>query len=234
MSFHFKKDHKDNNDNTMDEKLNNLRAGVLGSNDGILTVVGVLFSVAIATTNPLTIFIAGLSDLLACAFSMAGGEYASVSSQRDTEQAAVKTESKLLKTNFNEELQSVIEFYVGRGVSQKTATAIAKDLLSKKPLETVVSVKYDLQLGKYLSPWSAALSSLCSASLGGILPLLAMTLLPVGLQWPGTIIAVIIAVAITGFLSAELGNGLVKIAVVRNVIVGIITMIIHYGIGQFF
>ena len=70
---------------TMDERLNTLRAGVLGSNDGILTVVGVLFSVAVATPNIFTIFIAGLSDLLACAFSMASGEYASVSSQRDAE-----------------------------------------------------------------------------------------------------------------------------------------------------
>lgn len=76
---------------TMEEKLNTLRAGVLGSNDGILTVVGVLVSVAAATTNRFTIFIAGLSDLLACAFSMACGEYASVSTQRDTEESAVNT-----------------------------------------------------------------------------------------------------------------------------------------------
>lgn len=81
----------------MSEKLNTLRAGVLGSNDGILTVVGVLFSVAVATPNIFTIFIAGLSDLLACAFSMASGEYASVSSQRDAESSAVNNEQVLLK-----------------------------------------------------------------------------------------------------------------------------------------
>ena len=85
---------------TMDEKLNTLRAGVLGSNDGILTVVGVLFSVAAATTDQFTIFIAGLADLLACAFSMASGEYASVSTQKDTEKAAVAKEERLLKTNY--------------------------------------------------------------------------------------------------------------------------------------
>ena len=83
---------------TMEEKLNTLRAGVLGSNDGILTVVGVLVSVAAATTDRFTIFIAGLSDLLACAFSMASGEYASVSTQKDTEKSAVAQEEKLLKT----------------------------------------------------------------------------------------------------------------------------------------
>ena len=85
MSIKVKKHQKQ----TMEEKLNTLRAGVLGSNDGILTVVGVLVSVAAATSYRFTIFIAGLSDLLACAFSMASGEYASVSTQKDTEKAAV-------------------------------------------------------------------------------------------------------------------------------------------------
>lgn len=219
---------------TLDEKLNNLRAGVLGSNDGILTVVGVLFSVGVATTNPFTIFIAGLSDLLACAFSMAGGEYASVSSQRDTEESAVAREAQLLKTDFAGERQDVIDYYMDRGISQETSTEIADDLLSKNPLQTMVSVKYDLEIGKYMSPWSAAFSSLVSAAAGGTLPLLAMTLLPNDLKWSGTIVAVIIAVALTGFLSAKLGNGMVKVAIIRNVIVGILTMFIHYFVGIIF
>ncbi|HIW71363.1 MAG TPA: VIT family protein [Candidatus Levilactobacillus faecigallinarum] len=219
---------------TMDEKLNTLRAGVLGSNDGILTVVGVLFSVAAATTNQFTIFVAGLSDLFACAFSMASGEYASVSTQKDTERAAVAKEEQLLKTDFAGELQAVQEFYEQRGVTPETAMAIAKDLLNKDPLATVVSVKYDIQLGHYMNPWDAAFSSLFSASAGGVFPLVAMTALPVAWQWPGTIIAVILSVALTGFLSAKLGHGLVKTAIIRNVVVGIITMFIHYYVGQLF
>ncbi|PWG00585.1 hypothetical protein DCM90_03965 [Levilactobacillus bambusae] len=215
----------------MQERLNTIRAGVLGSNDGILTVVGVLVSVAAATTDNFTIFIAGLSDLLACAFSMACGEYASVSTQKDTEESAVRNEAMLLKTDFEGELQSVQEYYMARGVSEKTALAIAKDLLSKKPLETVVNVKDDIQLGQYMNPWAAAFSSLFSAAAGGAFPLLAMTLSPVQFQWPATILAVIVSVAITGFLSAKLGDGLVKTAVIRNIIVGILTMIIHYAVG---
>lgn len=116
---------------TMDEKLNSLRAGVLGSNDGILTVVGVLFSVAAATTNQFTIFIAGLSDLLACAFSMASGEYASVSTQKDTEKAVVEKERQLLKTDFEGELHAVQRHYMTLGVTEETAMAIARDLLTK-------------------------------------------------------------------------------------------------------
>lgn len=216
---------------TMAERSNTLRAGVLGSNDGILTVVGVLFSVAVATTNQFTIFIAGLSDLIACAFSMASGEYASVSSQKDTEKAVVEKERQLIKTDFQGELDAVAQFYVDRGVTKETSYDIAKELMAKDDLKTVVRVKYDLDLGHYMSPWNAAFSSLVSAASGGIFPLAAMTFLPISMQWPGTILAVIASVALTGYLSAKLGEGLVKTAIVRNIIVGIITMIIHYSVG---
>ena len=188
---------------TMDERLNTLRAGVLGSNDGILTVVGVLFSVAVATPNIFTIFIAGLSDLLACAFSMASGEYASVSSQRDAESSSVEKERYLLKND-----------------------------LAKKPLETMVSIKYNIELNHYMNPWSAAFSSLFSAALGGLFPLLTMSLTSGIYRWPATILAVIVSVGLTGFLSAKLGDGKVKVAVIRNIIIGILTMIIHYAMGK--
>lgn len=230
MSIRSKK--KEKPSQTMDEKLNSLRAGVLGSNDGILTVVGVLFSVAVATTNQFTIFIAGLSDLLACAFSMASGEYASVSTQKDTEQSVVRKEKELLKTNYKQQLQTVSDYYVDQGVTKQTADKIADDLMKKKPLETIVNIKYDLQLGHYMNPWDAAFSSLFSAAAGGIFPLVAMTVTPVAYQWQATILAVCFSVALTGFMSARLGNGLVKNAMIRNVLVGIITMIIHYSLGM--
>ncbi|WP_341778895.1 VIT1/CCC1 transporter family protein [Levilactobacillus sp. HBUAS70063] len=219
---------------TMSEKLNTLRAGVLGSNDGILTVVGVLFSVAAATNNQFTIFIAGLSDLLACAFSMASGEYASVSTQKDTEQAAVSQEAALLKTNYQDQEAAVQRFYEERGVSAETSLAIAQDLMHKDALKTVVNVKEDIQLGHYMNPWNAAFSSLIAASLGGAFPLIAMSLFSTAWQWPATIIAVLLSVTLTGFLSAKLGHGLVRTAIIRNVIVGIITMLIHYYVGQLF
>ena len=219
---------------TMEEKLNTLRAGVLGSNDGILTVVGVLVSVAAATTNRFTIFIAGLSDLLACAFSMACGEYASVSTQRDTEESAVNTEEHLLKTDFAGELEAVKQYYVDKGVTPATSLAIAKDLLNKKPLETMVRIKYDIELGHFLSPWDAAFSSLFSAAAGGLFPLMAMTFSPEAYKWYAVILAVILTSALTGFISSKLGNGLVKIAVIRNIIIGLITITIHYGVGKLF
>lgn len=225
---------KKKSDTTMQERLNTLRAGVLGANDGILTVVGVLVSVAAASSNQFTIFIAGLSDLLACAFSMACGEFSSVSTQKDTEKAAVAKEAKLLKTNFEDEARAVRDYYVNKGVSQKTSDAIARDLLQKDPLTTVVRVKYSLQLGHYLNPWHAALSSLVSAATGGIFPLFAMTFAPVGFKWYATIGAVILSSALTGYLSAKLGNGLTKVAVVRNIVIALITVTIHFGVGKLF
>ncbi|WP_288657884.1 VIT family protein [uncultured Limosilactobacillus sp.] len=219
---------------TMEEKLNTLRAGVLGSNDGILTVVGVLVSVAAATTDRFTIFIAGLSDLLACAFSMACGEYASVSTQRDTEESAVNTEQRLLKTDFAGELATVKQYYVDKGVTPATSMAIAKDLLSKKPLETMVRIKYDIELGHFLSPWDAVFSSLFSAAAGGLFPLMAMTFAPNAYKWYAVILTVVLTSALTGFISSKLGNGLVKVAVIRNIIIGLITITIHYGVGKLF
>ena len=219
---------------TMEEKLNTLRAGALESNDGILTVVGVLVSVAAATTDRFTIFIAGLSDLLACAFSMACGEYASVSTQRDTEASAVNTEQRLLKTDFAGELATVKQYYVDKGVTPATSMAIAKDLLSKEPLETMVRIKYDIELGHLLSPWDAAFSSLFSAAAGGLFPLMAMTFAPNAYKWYAVILAVVLTSALTGFISSKLGNGLVKVAVIRNIIIGLITITIHYGVGKLF
>ncbi|KDA49072.1 MULTISPECIES: VIT family protein [Leuconostoc] len=225
---------KNNKSMTMDERLNAIRAGVLGANDGILTVVGVLFSVAAATTNHFAIFIAGLADLLACALSMASGEYASVSSQSDSEKVVVAREKKLLHDDFEGQRRSVADFYVERGVSQNTALAIADELLVKKPLETVLSVKYDLTLGHYMNPWSAAWSSLFSAAIGGVFPLAALILVTGRYQFVATIGATVVAVALTGFLSAKISNGLIKRAVIRNIIIGLVTVAIHFGIGELF
>ena len=110
--------------NIMAEKLNTIRAGVLGSNDGILTVVGVLFSVGAATTNQFTILLAGLADLLACALSMASGEYASVSSQADAQKVVVVDEKKRIKKQPDQVQQDIYQFYYDQGLTEVTAHKI--------------------------------------------------------------------------------------------------------------
>lgn len=230
----FKKNKKNKDHMTIDERLNAIRAGVLGSNDGILTVVGVVFSVAAATTNRFTIMIAALADLLACALSMASGEYASVSAQSDSEKVVVVKEQELLKTDFQKQFDVIVDHYVERGVTLSTSQAIANELMTKKPLESILSIKYDMTLGHYMNPWQAAWASLFSAALGGSLPLLALVITPIAYQFPATILATVIAVAITGLMSAKLSNGMVVRAIVRNIIIGLITIVIHFGIGKLF
>ncbi|CAH1850216.1 VIT1/CCC1 transporter family protein [Convivina praedatoris] len=230
----FKKNKKNKDPMSIDERLNAIRAGVLGSNDGILTVVGVVFSVAAATTNRFTIMIAALADLLACALSMASGEYASVSAQSDSEKVVVVKEQELLKTDFQKQFDVIVNHYVERGVTHSTSQAIAKELMTKKPLESILSIKYDMTLGHYMNPWQAAWASLFSAALGGSLPLLALVITPIAYQFPATILATVIAVAITGLMSAKLSNGMVVRAIVRNIIIGLITIVIHFGIGKLF
>ncbi|MDR3191387.1 MAG: VIT family protein [Lactobacillaceae bacterium] len=219
---------------TMEEQLNEIRAGVLGSNDGILTVVGVLFSVGAATNNQFTIIIAGIADLMACALSMASGEYASVSSQADAEKVVVDQETQRLLVNPSGVQADIRAFYVDKGVTVQTADEIAHELMVKQPLKTIVAVKYDVQLGHYVSPWSAAISSLICAAIGGAFPLLAMVLAPVQWQFQATIAATAVAVSLTGYASAVLGHGFPKTAIIRNVIIGMLTIAIHYGIGRLF
>ena len=116
-------------------------------------------------------------------------------------------------------------------MTRQTAQEITDELMSKNALGTLARIKYDLELGHYMNPWNAAFSSLIAASTGGIFPLFAMTFSPVSIQWPMTILAVTLSVALTGFLSAKLGDGLTRTAIIRNVIVGLITMFIHYRVG---
>lgn len=227
--------HKKRQHQTLESKVNALRAGVLGSNDGILTVVGVLFSVGAATTNYFVILLAGLADLVACALSMAAGEYASVSVQRDTEEAVVATAEKLLKTNPQACEKTIQNYYHDKGVTLQTAGEIAHELMQKNHaqiLATYVKIKYSITVGEYLNPWTALFSSLCSAALGGLFPLVAMTFAPSEWRWVATILAVIVSVGLTGAISAKLGHGIIKKAVWRNIVVGILTMAIHYYLGR--
>lgn len=219
---------------TLEERLNIIRAGVLGSNDGILTVVGVLFSVGAATSNQFTIFIAGLADLLACALSMASGEYASVSSQSDSEKVTVLNEQQRIKNNPEDVQAEIKALYLEKGITEATADKISSELMKKNPLKTILSLKYDIQLNHYVSPWGAAFSSLFAAALGGAFPLIALVITTAHWQFITTILATTIAVGLTGYLSAIIGNGLPKKAIIRNIVIGLITIAIHYGIGLFF
>ncbi|MDK1728513.1 VIT1/CCC1 transporter family protein [Dellaglioa algida] len=215
-------------------ELNILRAGVLGSNDGILTVAGVVFGVAAATSSPFAVFIAGISDLLAVAFSMASGEYVSVSTQKDTEKAAVETQKHRLIEEPEEERQMVIAAYLEKGVSKSLAIKAADNIMENNALEGTVKERYGIEIGDYVNPWDAVFSSMLAASLGGVFPLLSMTFLPENIKMWGTVVVVTFALALTGFISASLGSARKGPAILRNVIAGLVTMLVTYYIGLLF
>ncbi|MDR0846752.1 MAG: VIT family protein [Lactobacillales bacterium] len=215
-------------------KLNVLRAGVLGANDGIVSVAGVVIGVASATGNEKTILIAGISALLAGAFSMAGGEYVSVSTQRDTEQASIHEAEKLLTDCKECEIASLAKRFISNGVDPVTAEKVASEEIENNGVAVVAHEKYNLEVGEYTSPWYAAIASFVSFTIGAILPLFAVIIAPKVLCITLTAIAVVIALIITGSVSAWIGGADPKRAAWRNVTVGVATMIVTYLIGTIF
>lgn len=214
-------------------KLNWLRAGVLGANDGIVSTAGLVVGVAGATASSTAILIAGLAGLVAGALSMAGGEYVSVSSQKDAEIAILAKERLELDEQPELELEELAGIYQHKGLSADLAKQVAEELTAKDALRAHAEAELGIDAEERTSPTHAALASMVSFALGAMLPLLAMVLTPSGARLPVTIIAVLLAVAATGFVSARLGLAPPLRAVLRNVVVGSLAMGLTYAVGRF-
>jgi VIT1/CCC1 family predicted Fe2+/Mn2+ transporter len=214
--------------------LNWLRAGVLGANDGIVSVAGVTVGVAGATSERTAIVIAGLASLVAGALSMAGGEYVSVSTQRDTEKAALELERYELATMPEEEERELAGIYEEKGLSPELAAEVARELTENDPLEAHADAELGIDPDELTSPWHAAWASLLAFTVGGVLPLLAITLPGVSVRVWTCAGAVAIGLVLTGVISAKLGNANVRRAVLRNVGVGALTMVVTYLVGVLF
>lgn len=159
-------------------RLNWLRAGVLGANDGIVSVAGIVVGVAGATPSRGPIFTAGIAGLVAGAVSMALGEYVSVSSQRDSQQALVVKEKQELRTSPEEELAELTALYQAKGLSPLTAHAVAIELTAHGPLAAHLDAELNLDPHDIVSPAQAAVASALSFAIGAVLPLLAVLLPP--------------------------------------------------------
>ena len=218
---------------SMAHKLNWLRAGVLGANDGIVSTAGLIFGVAGAGANQQAILIAGVAALVAGSISMAGGEYTSVSAQRDSELAAIAKEKKELKENPEAELRELAWYYEQKGMSPKLAKQVAEELSAKDALKAHAEAELGISHDEHVSPTAAALSSFIAFAAGSLLPLLTATATPwLDLEIPFTIAAVVLSLALTGFVAAKIGGAKPMRAVVRNVVVSLLTMGVTYGIGM--
>jgi VIT1/CCC1 family predicted Fe2+/Mn2+ transporter len=214
-------------------RLNWLRAGVLGANDGIVSVAGVVIGVAGATSSLAQIVTAGVAALVAGAFSMAGGEYVSVSSQRDSEAALLKREAWELATIPAEEEAELTGIYRDRGLSPELAARVARELTAKDALKAHAEMELGIDADALTSPWAAAFSSFAAFTVGAALPIIAIAM-PLGEvgRVLATVVSVAIGLVLTGYLSARLGSAPWRAAVIRNVGMGLVTMAVTWGIGR--
>ncbi|MGB4135207.1 MAG: VIT family protein [Microbacterium sp.] len=215
----------------INQKLNWLRAGVLGANDGIVSVASLVVGVAGATTDNAALLVAGIAGLVGGAISMALGEYVSVSSQRDSEQALIAKEQHELHTMPDEELAELAQLYEQRGLSAETAHRVAVELTAHDALAAHLEVELGIDQEDLVNPWHAAISSAIAFTLGALLPLLAILLPPPGLRVPITFAAVLVALAVTGYVSAKLGGARPARAMIRLVIGGALALVATWVIG---
>ena len=223
--------HDEPHDQDVQGRLNWLRAGVLGANDGIVSTAGLVVGVAGATTQRSALVIAGVAGLVAGAMSMAVGEYVSVSTQRDSERALLDKERRELRETPEAELAELTDLYVDRGLSRGLAHQVAVELTEHDALAAHAEVELGLDPDELTNPWHAALASFLAFTVGALLPLLAITAPGPDLRVEVTFVAVLVALAGTGWGSARMGQSPPRRAVGRNVLGGAIAMAVTYGIG---
>src|SRR5487761_2046405 len=183
-------------------RLNWLRAGVLGANDGIVSTAGLVVGVAAATTARSPILTAGIAGLAAGAVAMALGEYVSVSSQRDTERALIAKERAELATQPERELAELSELYQAQGLTPQTAELVAQELTAHDAFAAHVQAELGIDPDELTTPWHAAIASALAFSVGALLPLLAIILPAAAFRIPVTFAVVLLALALTGSVSA--------------------------------
>lgn len=215
-------------------KLNWLRASVLGANDGIVSIAGLVMGVSAATNSASAILTAGLAGIVAGAISMAAGEYISVSSSRDTESALLLTEHEELKNDPELELKELESLYKKMGLSKKTAKLVADELSAKDAFAAHAQAELNIDPNNLTNAWHAAIASAISFLVGAIIPLIAIIISPASLKVPVTFISVVIALAITGILSAKVGGANIVKATIRVILGGVLAMTVTYFIGKLF
>jgi VIT1/CCC1 family predicted Fe2+/Mn2+ transporter len=214
--------------------LNWLRAAVLGANDGIVSVASIVVGVAGASNSLDFILTAGVAGLVAGALSMGVGEYVSVSTQRDTERALLERERIEIENKPTEELEELVGLYVAKGLSNTTARLVAVELTAHDAFAAHVDAELNLDPDNLINPWHAAYASASAFFFGASIPLVAIILPPDSLRIPVTFGSVVVALLITGTLSAHAGGASRKTAALRVVIGGLLAMLITFGIGKLF
>jgi VIT1/CCC1 family predicted Fe2+/Mn2+ transporter len=212
--------------------LNWLRAGVLGANDGIVSTAAIIFGVAAASATHATVMLAGIAAVAAGAMSMAAGEYVSVSTQRDLEVAELGRQKSDLARDPERELNILTRLFEQRGVEPKLAAEVAREMSDKDAVAVHARAELGIDPDNVTSPWAAAIASMVSFTVGGSIPIVAMLVSARAIEIEVAGAAVVVAMALTGFVSARLGRTPVLRSVVRNVAGGMLAIAITYGVGK--
>lgn len=213
----------------MSARLNWLRAGVLGANDGIVSTAALVLGVAGATSSHASILLAGLVGLLAGAMSMAAGECVSVSTQRDSERAVLSRQRRLLGTSPKAQLHALARAYTAKGIDRDVALLVAEQLTAHDAVAAHAEARHGIDPDDLTNPWHAACASFVAFAAGALVPLAGVL---IGSSAWVTVALVAAALLATGALSARLGRAAVLPAVLRNVGGGLLAMAITFGLGS--
>jgi len=211
-----------------------LRAAVLGANDGIVSVSALVVGVAAAEPEPRTVLIAGVAGLVAGAMSMAAGEYVSVSSQSDTERADIAREREALEEMPEEEFAELVAIYQERGLSEVTATQVARELTEKDALAAHVRDELGITDELAANPLQAALASGATFTVAAAVPVIAAILAPPAAVVQTVLLVTVFALAVLGALGAKAGGAPVMPAVLRVVGWGVFAMVVTFAVGWLF
>jgi VIT1/CCC1 family predicted Fe2+/Mn2+ transporter len=208
-----------------------LRAAVLGANDGIVSTSSLVLGVAGSGASSHAVVTAGVAGLVGGALSMAAGEYVSVSSQRDTEEADVRLERRELRTDPAGELRELAAIYEHRGLTADLALQVAQSLSDRDALAAHVRDELGLEEERRARPLQAAWSSAVSFASGAALPLLAAVLVTGGGRSVAIAVVTVLALVALGTAGARLGGAPVRPATLRVLLWGVAAMTVTYGIG---
>lgn len=221
-------------DNHYIHKSNWLRAAVLGANDGILSTASIAIGVAAASSTREPIILATVAGLVAGALSMAAGEYVSVSSQTDVENADIEREKQELIDEPEEELIRLAEIYENRGLKKETALLVAIELTEKDALAAHVRDELGINEISQANPIQAAFASGAAFTVGGVLPLIVALFLPLQIMEYSLYVFSIAFLAILGAVAAKTGGSSIWKAIIRITFWGTIAMGLTAFVGYLF
>jgi VIT1/CCC1 family predicted Fe2+/Mn2+ transporter len=210
---------------TLEQRVNSLRAGVLGSSDGILTTVGIIFSLGIASSNKYVILVAGISNLVACAISMSAGEYNSVTSQKQLEQEITTKEYDRMRKDPESSCKELTQQYMQKGISQETAERAVKAL--RDPVTEILENKYNIEKGHSVSPVQATIYSLIFAFCSGIIPLVFLLLMPSYYVFYAGLIGAITSVTVVALVSSKISEVHFKKTLLRNMGLMLLSILVN-------